>query len=250
LKKSNIIIGRQPLIESIGSGRAIDKILLQKNASGEAIAGIRELARKHNIPVQVVPIEKLNSISRANHQGVIAFAALVQYLDLQQVIDHVVGKGETPLFVILDGVTDVRNIGGIARTAVCCGAQALIIPDKGVGALNEEALKSSAGALEKIHVCRVNSLMKAVDDLHLNGIRVLASEMKAPKHLHETDFREPVAVVMGSEDKGVYPALMKTCDEVFKIPMAGNFESLNVSVATGMILYEAMKQRMFPGATV
>ncbi|MEI6947764.1 23S rRNA (guanosine(2251)-2'-O)-methyltransferase RlmB [Paraflavisolibacter sp. H34] len=245
MKKSNIIIGRQPLIESINAGRAIDKILLQKNAGGEAVAGIRELARKYNIPVQVVPIEKLNSISRANHQGVIAFAALVQYLDLQQVIDHVVGNGETPLFVILDGVTDVRNIGGIARTAVCCGAQALIIPDKGVGALNEEALKSSAGALEKLHVCRVNSLMKAVDDLHLNGIRVLASEMKAQKVLHEADFREPVAVVMGSEDKGVYPALMKTCDEVFKIPMAGSFESLNVSVATGMILYEAMKQRMF-----
>lgn len=244
IKKSSLIIGRQPLIESLQSGRPIDKILLQKNTGGEIVYTIRELAKKNNVPIQVVPVEKLNSITRANHQGIIAFAALVQYMDLQQVIDHVVGKGETPLFVILDGVTDVRNIGAIARTAVCCGAQAMIIPDKGVGALNEEAMKSSAGALEHLHVCRVNSLMKAVDELHLNGIRVLASEMTAKKVLHEIDWKEPCAVVMGSEDKGVYPALMKICDEQFKIPMAGKFESLNVSVATGMILYEAMKQRM------
>jgi 23S rRNA (guanosine2251-2'-O)-methyltransferase len=244
LKKSSLIIGRQPLAEAMDAGRAIDKILLAKNAGGEMAATIRRLAKDRNIPVQVVPIEKLNSISRANHQGVIAFAALVQYLNLQQVIDHVVGQGQTPLFVLLDGVTDVRNIGAIARSALCCGAQALIIPDKGVGALNEEALKSSAGALEKLHVCRVNSLMKAVDELHLNGIRVFASEMKATSMLHQVDWKEPAAVVMGSEDKGVYPALMKICDEKFKIPMAGEFESLNVSVAAGMILYEAMKQRM------
>ncbi len=182
--------------------------------------------------------------TKANHQGCIAIAGLVQYLDLQQVIDHVVGTGETPLFVILDGVTDVRNIGAIARTAVCCGAQALIIPDKGVGALNEEAMKASAGALEKIHVCRVNSLMKAVDTLHLNGIKVFASEMTATKKVFELPFTEPCCVIMGSEDKGVFPGLLKICDEVFKIPMAGDFESLNVSVATGMILYEAMKHRM------
>lgn len=239
-----MIIGRQPLAEAMDAGRAIDKILLAKNAGGEMAATIRRLAKDRNIPVQVVPIEKLNSISRANHQGVIAFAALVQYLDLQQVIDHVVGQGQTPLFVILDGVTDVRNIGAIARTALCCGAQALVIPDKGVGALNEEALKSSAGALEKIHVCRVNSLMKAVDELHLNGIRVFASEMQSNSMLHQIDWKVPAAVVMGSEDKGVYPALMKICDEKFKIPMVGEFESLNVSVAAGMILYETMKQRM------
>jgi 23S rRNA (guanosine2251-2'-O)-methyltransferase len=243
IKKSSLIIGRQPLIESLQAGRPVDKILLQKNTTGEIVYTIRELAKKNNIPVQVVPVEKLNSITRANHQGVIAFVALVQYMDLQQVIDHVVGKGETPLFVILDGVTDVRNIGAIARTAVCCGAQAMIIPDKGVGALNEEAMKSSAGALEHLHVCRVNSLMKAVDELHLNGIKVFASEMTAKKALHELEWKEPCAVVMGSEDKGVYPALMKICDGQFKIPMAGTFESLNVSVATGMILYEAMKQR-------
>ena len=244
MKNSSIIIGRQPLIESLQSGKAIDKILFQKNITGDAVGIVRDLAREKNIPIQYVPAEKLNSVTRANHQGMIAFKALVQYMDLQQVIDHVVSSGEIPFFVILDRITDVRNIGGIARTAVCCGAQAIIIPNKGVGALNEEALKSSAGALEKINICRVNSLMKAVDDLHMNGIKVFASEMTATKTLGEINFKEPSAVIMGSEERGVFPGLIKICDEKFKIPMAGNFESLNVSVATGIILYEAMTQRM------
>ena len=244
MSKTGIIIGRQPLVEAIQSGKGIDKILFQRNVSGESIGEIRKLAKEYNIPIQQVPAEKLNGYTRANHQGVIALAALIAYVNLQHVIDEVVSKGDAPLFIILDGVTDVRNIGAIARTAVCCGAQALIIPDKGVGALNEEAMKSSAGALEKIHVCRVNSLMKAVDDLHLNGIKVFASEMEANTNLRELKLIEPIAIVMGSEDKGVYPALMKICDGQFKIPMAGEFESLNVSVAAGMILYEAMRQRI------
>src|SRR6476469_2668033 len=195
MKKSSLIIGRQPLIEAIQSGRAIDKILLLKNIYDESIGQIRHLAKENNIPIQQVPPEKLHSLTRANHQGVIAFAAIVSYLNLQQVIDHVVSKGEQPVFVMLDGVTDVRNIGGIARTAVCCGSQAIIIPDKGVGALNEEAMKSSAGALEKINVCRVNSLMKAVDELHLNGIKVFATEMTATKMLFEVDYTEPCCIV-------------------------------------------------------
>ena len=242
--KSSLIIGRQPIIESLNAGRPIDKILLQKNAAGDVISEIRRLATKMQVPVQYVPVEKLNSITRANHPGVIAFAALVQYMELQQVIDHVVNNGQVPLFVMLDGVTDVRNIGAIARTAVCCGAQALIIPDKGVGALNEDAMKASAGALEKINVCRVNSLVKAIDELHLNGIKVYGSEMKAPRNIAECDFREPAAIVMGSEEKGIYPAVLKVCDEKIRIPMVTDFESLNVSVATGMILYEVMRQRL------
>jgi 23S rRNA (guanosine2251-2'-O)-methyltransferase len=175
---------------------------------------------------------------------VVAFKSAVRYQDLQQVIDWVIEKGEAPLFIILDGVTDVRNIGAIARTAVCCGAHAIIIPDKGVGALNEDAVKTSAGALEQINICRVNSLMKAVDELHLNGIKVFASEMTAKQKLFNLELAEPCAIVMGGEEKGVYPALMKICDETFHIPMANQFESLNVSVAAGMILYESMKQRM------
>lgn len=241
---SKLIIGRQPLIETIRSGQAVDKILLQRNVSGESIAEIRQLAREYNIPVQVVPVEKLGSLTKANHQGVVAIAGLVQYMDLQQVIDHVVGMGGIPLLVMLDGVTDVRNIGAIARSALCCGAQALIIPDKGVGALNEEAMKSSAGALQRIQVCRVSSLLKAVDTLHLNGIKVFTSEMQATRKVFELPLGEPCCIVMGSEDKGVQPYIHKAADEHFTIPMAGDFDSLNVSVAAGIILYEAMKQRL------
>lgn len=242
-KKSSVIIGRQPVLEAISAGRPVDKILLQANTSGEVIQKIRQLAKQNNIPVQVVPAEKLSSITRSNHQGCIALVALIQYMDLQQVIDHVVSGGSVPLFIMLDGVTDVRNIGGIARSAVCCGAQAIIIPDKGVGALNEEAIKASAGALEKIQVCRVSSLLKAIDDLHHNGIKVLVSEMDKKTMLPDLNLVEPLCIVMGSEHKGVQPYISKAADEHFTIPMAGNFNSFNVSVAAGIILYEAMKQR-------
>ena len=208
------------------------------------IEEIKQQAFLHQVPVNKVPVEKLNGFNITNHEGCVALIAKVQYQDLQQVISHVIESGRSPLVLILDGITDVRNIGGIARTAHCCGVDAIVIPDKGVGALNEDAILTSAGALEKIAVCRVNSLMKAVDDLHLNGIKVYASEMTAAKDIATIDFTEPCAIVMGSEEKGIHPALMKICDEKIKIPMANNFESLNVSVATGMILYEAMKQRM------
>jgi 23S rRNA (guanosine2251-2'-O)-methyltransferase len=244
VSKSSLIIGRQPLIEAIHSGRAIDKILFQRNTSGESIGEIRKLAKQNQIPIQQVPPEKLFSITKANHQGVVAFAALVQYLDLQQVTDHIISEAQVPLFVMLDGITDVRNIGAIARSAVCCGAQAIIIPDKGVGALNEEAMKSSAGALEKINICRVSSLLKAVDTLHLNGIKVYTSEMNAAKKVFEIDFLEPCCLIMGSEDNGVQQYINKASDERFTIPMKNDFDSLNVSVATGIILYEAMKQRL------
>ncbi len=238
-----MIIGRQPLVEALQSGRAIDKILLQKNTSGDALEVIRKLSRELNVPIQVVPGEKLNYLTKANHQGVIAFAALVNYMDLQQVIDFVVSKGELPLFLMLDGITDVRNIGGIARSALCCGAQAIIIPDKGIGALNEEAMKSSAGALEHLHICRVNSLLKAIDTLHLNGIKIFTTEMRAEKKVFELDFKEPCCIVMGSEEKGVQAYVAKAADYFFSIPMAEKFDSFNVSVATGIVFYEAMKQR-------
>jgi 23S rRNA (guanosine2251-2'-O)-methyltransferase len=244
LKSSDIIIGRQPLVEALQAGRAIDKILFQRNVSGESIGEIRKLAEKRGIPIQQVPVEKLYSLTRANHQGVIALAALFVYMDLQAVIDQVVSAGQTPLFVLLEGITDVRNIGAIARSALCCGAQALIIPDKGIAALNEEALKSSAGALEKIHICRVSSLLKAVDSLHLNGILAFASSVQGDQKVYELPFELPCCIMMGSEDKGLQPYLTKAADQLFTIPMAGDFDSFNVSVAAGIILYEAMKKRI------
>jgi len=232
-------------MQAIQSGKQLDRIYLQNNMPGKLVEEIKSIALQHNIPINKVPVEKLDGFNITGHEGIVAQIARVQYLDLQEVISFIVEKGETPLFLLLDGITDIRNIGGIARTAYCCGVHALIIPEKGVGALNEDAVLTSAGALEKISVCRVNSLMKAVDELHLNGIKVFASEMSANKNVFDCDFKEPCAIIMGNEEKGIYPALMKICDEKFKIPMTGDFESLNVGVATGMILYEVMRQRAF-----
>ncbi|MFL5742947.1 MAG: 23S rRNA (guanosine(2251)-2'-O)-methyltransferase RlmB [Flavisolibacter sp.] len=241
-KKSSLIIGRKSVLDALQSGKNLDRIYLNQKVA-ESFGEIRNIATLHHVPVNYVPVEKLNSFNVGDHEGCIALLSKVRYYDLQQIISWVTDKGEVPLLLILDGITDVRNIGGIARTAYSTGVQAIIIPDKGVGALNEDALLTSAGALEHLPICRVTSLMKAVDDLHLNGIRVFASEMKAEKNLFELNLKEPVAIVMGSEEKGIHPALKKICDESFRIPMQGGFESLNVSVATGMILYEAMKQR-------
>ena len=243
-KKNSLIIGRQAVIDAIQSGQQLDRIYLDTKAHGNDINEIKRLAIQYAIPINYVPVAKLNGFNINDHEGCVAQIAKVQYQNLQDVISFVMEKGEPPLFLILDGITDIRNIGGIARTAFCTGVHAIIIPDKGVGALNEDAVLTSAGALEKIPVCRVNSLMKTVDELHLNGIKVFASEMTSDKNVFDCDFKEPCAIVMGSEEKGIYPALMKICDDKFKIPMKRNFESLNVSVATGIILYEVMKQRI------
>jgi 23S rRNA (guanosine2251-2'-O)-methyltransferase len=230
-------------MEALESGKGLDRIYLMNKMTGDAANRIKALATQQAVPVNYVPVEKLNTFNIPDHEGCVALISRVHYQELQDVISWVVDRGEVPLFLILDGITDVRNIGGIARTAYCTGVHAIIIPDKGVGALNEDAVLTSAGALEKIAVCRVNSLMKAVDTLHMNGIVVMASEMSAAKNILDMDFNQPVAIIMGGEEKGIHPPLMKISDEKFKIPMAGNFESLNVSVATGMILYEVMRQR-------
>lgn len=243
-KKNTLVIGRQQVLIAMQEGLQLERIYLSSTIHGEVVEQVKELALQCQVPINKVPVEKLNSFNVSNHEGCIAVKAKVQYQDLQQVISFVVEQGHTPLFLLLDGITDVRNIGAIARTALCCGVHGIIIPEKGVGALNEDAITTSAGALENIAVCRVNSLMKAVEELHLNGIKVFASEMTGSTSIFDVKLNEPCAIVLGSEDKGIFPALLKICDETFKIPMQGNFESLNVSVAGGMILYEAMKQRL------
>ena len=242
-KKNTLVVGRIAVIEAMKSGKQLERIYLQTTIHGDVVDEIRKLAEQQLIPINKVPVEKLNNFNVSNHEGCIALISKIQYQNLQDIISFIVEKGETPLFLILDGITDIRNIGAIARSAFCFGVNAIIIPDKGVGALNEDAILTSAGALEKIAVCRVNSLMKTVDELHLNGIKVFASEMTATKRLFELDVSEPCAIVMGGEEHGVYQPLLKICDEQFQIPMVADFDSLNVSVATGIILYEVMKQR-------
>jgi 23S rRNA (guanosine2251-2'-O)-methyltransferase len=241
---STNIIGRQPLIEALTQGQQLERIFIQKNASGEGIEQIKLLAQQLQIPINSVPLEKLNYMTRYNHQGVVGVNSIIEYHELQESIDSVLSTGEIPLFIMLDGITDVRNIGAIARTALCCGAQIMIIPDKGIGAINEDAMKSSAGALQQIIVCRVNSLLKAVDTLHLNDIQVYTSEMKATTKVFELDFKQPACIVVGSEDKGIQPYITKAADVQFTIPMLGKFDSFNVGIAAGIALFEASKQRM------
>ncbi len=242
-KKNTLVVGRTAIIEALKTGKQLDRIYMQTTVHGETIDEIKQLAAKYLIPINKVPVEKLNNFNVSNHEGCVAQISKIQYQDLQDVISFVVENGEVPLIIILDGITDIRNIGAIARSAYCFGVHAIVIPDKGVGSLNEDAILTSAGALENIAVCRVNSLMKAVDDMHMNGIKVFASVMEAATNVYDCNFSEPTAIVMGAEDKGIYPALMKVCDEKFAIPMTGDFDSLNVSVATGIILYEIAKQR-------
>lgn len=241
-KKKLLIAGIPAVEQALREGRALERIYLQMNI-GASAARLQELASQHQVPVNKVPVEKLNTFNLPEHYGCIAQLARVQYQDLQQIIDFVVERGEAPLFLMLDGITDIRNIGGIARSAYAMGVHALIIPQKGVGTLNDDAILTSAGALEQLPVCRVPSLVKAADDLHLNGIRLIATVMNAPQTIAETNLTEPVAIVMGSEEKGIQPTLLKVCDEQCSIPMAGTFDSLNVSVSTGIVLYEVLKQR-------
>ncbi len=243
-KKNLLIAGIPAVIEAIKAGQQLERIyLLSTISSGEADE-LRAVAEESGTPVNKVPFEKLRNFNIENHKGCIALKSKIHYQELQDVIFFVVENGETPLFLLLDGITDIRNIGALARTAYCCGVHAIVIPEKGVGALSEDAITTSAGALEHISICRVKSLHIAIDELHLNGVKVFASEMKAEENIFDIDFKEPSAIILGSEDKGIHPSLYKLCDHKFMIPMKNDFESLNVSVAAGMILYEALKQRI------
>ena len=245
-KKNLLIAGISSVIAAMNAGQQLERIYLQTTINSPEAEELRSVAEKFGTPVNKVPFEKLRNFNLENHNGCIAVKSKIQYQDLQAVISLIVESGEIPLLLLLDGITDIRNIGAISRTAFCCGVHAIVIPEKGVGALNEDAIATSAGALENIAVCRVKSLLNAIDEMHLNGIKVFASELAAGVNVYDIDFREPCAIILGSEDKGIQPVLYKACDDRFKIPMQNNFESLNVSVAAGIILYEAMKQRMLP----
>lgn len=238
-----LIIGRKPLLEALQAGTAIEKIFILRSATGEEISAIKKLANEQNVPLAQVPVEKLNGLTKAQHQGVVAYAGLLTYVDLQNAISHVVERGEVPLFILLDGVTDVRNVGAIARTAWCCGAQGLILPTSHGVSLSEDAIKTSTGALRKIMLCRIPSVPQAIDVLRLNGIQVLGTEMRGSIPVYEADLRAPACIVMGAEDTGISKDVLKRADTLIRIPMVQPFDSLNVSVAAGMILYEAVRQR-------
>ena len=243
IDKQDMLFGLRPIMEAIRSGREMDKILIKKGLSGELYHELMTLIREAGIPFQVVPIEKLNRVTRKNHQGVLGFVSLISYSPFDEIIQRVFEDGESPLIMILDGITDVRNFGAIARSAEVAGVHALVIPEKGGAMINADAVKTSAGALLNIPVCRVKSLGNAAKELQKSGLKVVGATEKAGKLYYETEMSGPLAIVLGSEDEGISVDLLRICDELVKIPQHGQIESLNVSAAAAVLAFEAEKQR-------
>jgi len=239
----NLIYGIRAVIETIRSGKDLEKVFVQNKFKGELLPELNELIKERDIPVSRVPNEKLNRLTKKNHQGVVAYVSPVKYFPLDQVVTQVFEEGKQPLFVLLDGVTDVRNFGSISRTAECMGADALIIPAKGSAQINADAVKTSAGALNFIPVCREPDLVLSIDYLKESGIRIIGCTEKATKNFDELDLASPACIIMGSEDVGISKELLSACDEIGKIPLSGSIESLNVGSACAMVLYEVSHQR-------
>ena len=241
----NLIYGHHPVVEAIRAGKSVEKVFFQQGERGEMEKEIRHLTKEYGITLQVVPKDKLNRMVKGQHQGVVAYLALVEYQSLEDVLPFVFESGEVPLLVMLDSVTDVRNFGAICRSAECAGVHAVIVPQSGSALANEEAMKASAGALSRIRICRVRSLFSTLEWLQECGVQVVAtalSDRAIP--LYEADMSVPTAILMGSEGDGVHPKLLKMSDQVVKIPQATDFDSYNVSVAAGIVLYEALRQRV------
>ncbi len=242
-QNKEIIFGRHPVLDAVRAGLSVDKVILQQGVRGEFEKEVRQLCKGTGIPMVVVPKERMGKWTRGNHQGVVALISAISFYRLEQVLPSVFERGETPLFLILDGITDVRNFGAIARTAEVCGAHGLVVPRKHSAWINAEAMKTSAGALAHLPVCREPALGDAVELFKQSGIQVLASDLRAEKYLFDLDLRVPTALILGAEGEGISPALRQVADEIFIIPQKGITDSLNVSVAAGMMMYEAMRQR-------
>lgn len=241
IDNKEIVFGIQPVLECLRAGKEIDKILVQRELGSIEVL---EFARLRGIPVQKVPSEKLDRVTRKNHQGVIAFVSAINYAKLENVIADVYEKGQVPLLLVLDRVTDVRNFGAIARTAECTGVNGIVIPTRGAAEINADAMKTSSGALNFLPVCREENLYKTIQYLQNSGIQVVACSEKVSKNIYDVDFTIPTAIVMGSEEDGISDELLRAADELAAIPMQGRVGSLNVSVANGVILYEAIRQRL------
>lgn len=242
--EKEMIFGIRAVIEAIQAGKDIDKILLRRDMTSDLSRELFSVIKDTVIPVQKVPVEKLNRITMKNHQGVIAFISPVTYQRIEDIIPGIYEAGRNPFIVVLDSVTDIRNFGAIARTCECGGVDAIVIPAKGGAAINSDAVKTSAGALLSIPVCREENLKNALNFLSASGIKLLAATEKGDSNYTEADFSNPIAIVMGSEDEGIAPEHLKLCDEMVKIPLFGTIESLNVSVAAGVLIYEGVRQRM------
>jgi len=243
MEKTEMIFGTRAVMEAIRAHREIEKILVQSGLNNDLIKELIGEAKAHNVPFTFVPQQKLNSLSTKNHQGVICILSAVSYANLESIIDKTYQEGKEPFLLILDRVTDVRNFGAMVRTAECAGLDAIIMGDKGNAPITGDAMKTSAGALSHLPVCRVKDMKKTIQFLKENGIQVIACTEKAEKVLYEFDLNTPLALIMGSEEDGISNQLLKDADYLAKIPMFGNIESLNVSVAAGVSIYEAIRQK-------
>ncbi len=230
-------------MEAIRSGREIEKIFIQAGLSNDLIKELISEAKQRGVPYSFIPQQKLNHLGSKNHQGVVCLLATIQYAKIEDIIDHVYGQGRDPFLLILDRVTDVRNFGAIARTAECAGVDAIIIPEKGNAPITPDAIKTSSGALNHLPVCRATDLKKLVKQLKDNGIRVIACTEKTSSDIYQADFNAPLAIILGSEEDGISPELLKAADMLVKIPLKGKVGSLNVSVAAGIAMYEAIRQK-------
>jgi 23S rRNA (guanosine2251-2'-O)-methyltransferase len=237
------IFGIHPITETIEAGKEIDKVLMQKELKSEGLSELARLCNHYKIPVIRVPIEKMNRITRKNHQGVIAFISGVTYASLENIISTTYERGKNPFVLVLDRITDVRNFGAIVRTAECVGIDAIVIPDKNTARLGGDAFKTSAGALSRVPICRERNLKGTLTYLKNNGLQVIACTEKADKLMYEMDYDVPLAILMGSEEDGISPECLHLCNEQVKIPMYGKIASLNVSVATGLVLYEVVRKK-------
>ncbi len=245
MARSNpFIFGIHAVLEALEAGRDLDKVLIKRGTGSDLFKKLRALLHERNIPVQQVPVEKLNRVTGKNHQGVIAFISEITYYDIDNILPSVYEKGEDPLILIVDGVSDVRNFGAIARSAECAGVHAIIIPATGSAAINADAIKTSAGALHRIPVCRHRDLIAGARFLQESGVRLFAASEKADRKLYHSDMSGPVGIIVGSEERGISHGLLKMADQELSIPMHGSISSLNVSVATGIVLFEVIRQRM------
>jgi 23S rRNA (guanosine2251-2'-O)-methyltransferase len=242
-ESNQMVFGIRAVVEAIRSGKEIEALFIQRGISGGLILELKELMNEYQITAQQVPVEKLNRITQKNHQGVIAVISPIVYQKIENIIPDVFEKGETPLILVLDSITDVRNMGAIARTAECAGAHAIVIPAKGSAQINPDAIKTSAGALYKIPVCRHDNLMQTVRFLQESGLQLVCCTEKTQENIYKPDYTVPTAIIMGSEEDGIRNEIIRISDHLAKIPMFGEIESLNVSVSTGIILYEAVRQR-------
>jgi 23S rRNA (guanosine2251-2'-O)-methyltransferase len=244
LMEDNLIFGTRAVLEALNAGKDIEKILIQKGLSNELYNQLRQALRGQTVPLQFVPPEKLKRITDKNHQGVIAYLTEINYYSTEELLAKVFEKGRIPLVLILDRVTDVRNFGAIARGAECAGVDFIIIPSRGAAQINGDAIKTSAGALHRMKVCREDNLKTTIEFLKESGLQIISCHEKTDQLIYHADFTKPTAVIVGSEENGISNEYLKRSDMQVKIPMTGSIASLNVSVASGIVLFEAVKQRL------